>query len=91
MAGRSHWSASIEAVAGEAKLIFDIACRHAEKPMRLSSRYRRAPDEAALLQITSEEARIDEADGFISIEPAIATTSGTTRWKILVSLPGTKY
>src|SRR5438045_2944877 len=39
MAGRSHWSASIEPVSGQAKLIFDIACRHPGPPHWLGSRY----------------------------------------------------
>src|SRR5947208_6718154 len=41
MAGRSHWSASIEVALGEAKLVFDLACRHTQQPQRLGSRYRR--------------------------------------------------
>jgi hypothetical protein len=40
MAGRGHWSASMEAVQHEAKLVFDIACRHAGSPGWLGSRYR---------------------------------------------------
>src|SRR5439155_1224637 len=40
MAGGSHWSASIEAVAEKGELIFDIACRHAAAPVWLGSRYR---------------------------------------------------
>ena len=38
MAGRSHWSASIEAVPGIAALVFDIACRVANDPSLLYAR-----------------------------------------------------
>ena len=39
MAGRSHWSASVEAVPGRAALVFDVACRLGSWPANLSSRY----------------------------------------------------
>ena len=48
MAGRSHWSASVEAGPRPAALVFDIACRHTQRPSAwLGSRYRggRRPDE----------------------------------------------
>ena len=37
MAGRSHWSLSVESLAGE--LRFDAACRVKDKPQALGSRY----------------------------------------------------
>lgn len=43
MAGGSHWSASIEQHPAELALRFDIACRAAARPERLSSSYRFAP------------------------------------------------
>jgi hypothetical protein len=39
MAGRNHWSASVEAVTGRAALVFDIACRIANDAGRLGSTY----------------------------------------------------
>jgi hypothetical protein len=48
MAGRSHWSASIEAVPGEAALIFDIACRSSGGDSMLASTYRLASDHGDL-------------------------------------------
>ncbi|MEX2176834.1 MAG: hypothetical protein WD872_20880 [Pirellulaceae bacterium] len=39
MAGRSHWSASVEAVPDRAELLFDVACRLGQTPAKLSSRY----------------------------------------------------
>src|SRR5437773_7625601 len=41
MAGRSHWSASIETTVGALVLVFDVACRHSQAPKWLGSRYRR--------------------------------------------------
>lgn len=41
MAGRGHWSASIEADAPSGALVFDIACRSSAKPERLQSQYER--------------------------------------------------
>ncbi len=39
MAGRSHWSASVEAIPGQAALVFDVACRIGTLPAKLGSRY----------------------------------------------------
>ena len=38
MAGRSHWSASIEPVPGQAALLFDVACRTSDSDVSLGSR-----------------------------------------------------
>jgi hypothetical protein len=40
MAGRSHWSASIEPLQGHAGFQFDIACRMGSPEAHLGSRYR---------------------------------------------------
>src|SRR5207244_9937204 len=39
LAGRSHWSASIEPALGKAELVFDLACRHGPNHGMLGSRY----------------------------------------------------
>jgi hypothetical protein len=39
MAGRNHWSASIEADPAKAAITFDLACRVSDAPHRLGSRY----------------------------------------------------
>jgi hypothetical protein len=44
MAGRSHWSLSVEADPAAASLAFDAACRLQEVPSFLGSRYRAAAD-----------------------------------------------
>ena len=43
MAGRGHWSASIEADDANAALVFDIACRSAVRPEKLLSCYAVGP------------------------------------------------
>ncbi len=40
MAGRSHWSASVEIADGGAEAVFDVACRTPVTPDWLGSRYR---------------------------------------------------
>jgi hypothetical protein len=48
MAGRGHWSASIEALPHETALLFDIACRMREPAAALASTYRMAAEGGAL-------------------------------------------
>ena len=45
MAGRNHWSASVEPVPGRAALVFDVACRTANDAGRLGSTYELAADQ----------------------------------------------
>src|SRR5438067_13480407 len=86
MAGGSHWSASIEAVAGKAELIFDIACRHGAKRGALGSRYRRVSGAAKELAIRGEGANISLTDDGVAIRPADGVDSpGTTRWRFTLS------
>lgn len=63
MAGRSHWSASIEPLADAAGLVFDIACRVGEARPRLASEYAIAvasSDGAQLAGVNSRfEVRLD--------------------------------
>jgi hypothetical protein len=40
MAGKSHWSLSVELDAAHGHLVFDVACRLRSPPVRLGSRYR---------------------------------------------------
>jgi hypothetical protein len=39
MAGKSHWSASIETIPGQAEVVFDVACRVSQIPDWLGSTY----------------------------------------------------
>jgi hypothetical protein len=98
MAGRSHWSASIEAAQESAEILFDLACRHSASSKQLGSRYRAAPNAAqrlAILPVESRLARITKEDGNeVMIEPAsLNLSSATARWKYRVQLlpAGTKY
>lgn len=53
MAGRSHWSASIEANQEQQALIFDLACRTSQTPDFLGSSYRFFP--GVELELTTAE------------------------------------
>jgi hypothetical protein len=70
MAGRGHWSASIEALPGAAVFVFDIACRSAGGEPALASSYRLAAPSAARLFIAADEtwieARCEQRDVVIS-------------------------
>ena len=87
MAGRSHWSASIEPVPGQAAVIFDIACRTAgggREPVQLGSRYLLLRGQVALV---SDTARVSEYEAAVSIQPtAAALGSATVRWRYRAEL-----
>jgi len=82
MAGRSHWSASVETVLGNAELVFDIACKHPAGTRRLGSRYRQLSEAAKALLLREDAARFTESEGCLSIEPTdLAAQPATARWK----------
>jgi hypothetical protein len=84
MAGRSHWSASVEAAPDKSELDFDLACRHSTLPNWLGSRYRRLSGQAPSVTIHGEDARVSQSGSIISIEPALALApQGTTRWRFV--------
>ena len=85
LAGRSHWSVSIEPLAGEAKLVFDVACRHATKPVSLGSRYRRLTPASHTQVQASDNATILDQGEFIEVVPEAVAEVGTTRWKYVLS------
>ena len=43
MAGRSHWSMSVETDIARSRLLFDVACRVSEQPLWLGSSYDYSP------------------------------------------------
>jgi hypothetical protein len=86
MAGNSHWSASMETVADQAALIFDLACRHAANPGHLGSRYRRLTVSADQFSIRGELASVCHHEGQIDLKPAAEAISGTTRWRFTLNL-----
>ena len=90
MAGRSHWSASIEAVAGSAQLIFDLACRHADQPTQLGSQYRWLSPLTKNIRIADIDAQISQQDENVVVRPKSESRAGqTTRWKYTISFPTT--
>jgi hypothetical protein len=86
MAGKSHWSASIEAVPDKAALIFDIACRHDARPGPLSSRYQQLTKSPNHLQIRADSAGISQQEKYVEIQPTDTATSNTTRWRYTLRL-----
>jgi hypothetical protein len=84
MAGRSHWSASVEAAAGRAELTFDVACRTGSDGW-LGSKYRWL-DASAMERIVivagSYQTGIESAAGGIAIESIAKaeTAPRTVRW-----------
>jgi hypothetical protein len=95
MAGRSHWSASIEAIPGRTALVFDIACRlgTGRAIAALGSTYcqRQSPSADFRWSIVSRSTReggtatVARQYGLVKIQPAPATTSGATiRWQYQV-------
>jgi hypothetical protein len=97
MAGQSHWSASVEPVANEAALVFDIACRCRDTAPQLGTHYRshsndgRALKRPVALSIMEEPipgqkmtARRPTTSEYV-LEPRIEPRrGGTFRWKYRV-------
>jgi hypothetical protein len=86
MAGRSHWSASVEPLAATAAIAFDIACRHSAAPGWLGSQYRALETSAMTVQL-SGKAVITQQGELIHVAPQESpTAAGTTRWQFQVLL-----
>lgn len=89
MAGRSHWSASIESVAGDAAFVFDLACRTSEASPRLGSSYRTVATGPWLAVLTPELACTVQNDGEdtkVVALPGEQRIPGTIRWRYKVTL-----
>ncbi|HUY32922.1 MAG TPA: hypothetical protein VMV69_09085 [Pirellulales bacterium] len=94
MAGKSHWSLSVELDAAASRLTFDVACRLRGAPERLGSRYRfsAAAAECFLPPLTIEPIDgelgrlVTSVDGQLDIEPpAVAGLwPRTVRWRYAV-------
>jgi len=98
MAGKSHWSLSVELDVARGDLVFDVACRLRGMPARLGSRYRLSagtdqipvaiePIPIAIMPIDGEVARlVTSVDGQLHIEPpAVAGPwPRTVRWRYVV-------
>lgn len=79
-AGRSHWSASVEASASEPGLLFDLACRPGTPPGWLGCRYRTHAPATAAVFIESDNAVIQWEASEVRIPPR-AIQLPTVRWK----------
>jgi hypothetical protein len=88
MAGRSHWSASIEPVVGEAAMIFDIACRTRESQASLRSTYHDIATGARRALLTAELACTIQSDPSHAsiVVPEGTGGPGTIRWKYRVAV-----
>ena len=84
-AGRSHWSASIEAVPDEPALAFDVACRHSGAAGWLGSRYRARAAAEAALTIETGNSSWAWKDAVLEITPQACPTL-TARWKFTIRL-----
>src|SRR5262245_61442427 len=82
-AGRSHWSASVEAQ--DAGLSFDFACRHSGPASWLGCRYRTFSGAKSRLSIDAEGCRIACQENEVEI-CARAGASATARWRFTVSV-----
>jgi hypothetical protein len=91
MAGRSHWSASIEAVPNSAELIFDIACRHSDQPSYLGSQYQTLAPTDKLFFIRGLDSKIQPQAEKLLIQPQlIAANLRTTRWRYVLTANSTQ-
>lgn len=86
MAGRSHWSASLEPEADRAELRFDLACRTNGEQGWLGNRYRVIED--AFCISAESPALVRRADsGEIQVQPvAESWSAATARWRFTVCL-----
>jgi hypothetical protein len=92
MAGRSHWSASIEAVPNRPELIFDVACRHPDRPGYLGSQYRILVPAENAFDIHGLDSQIQQQPKSFLIQPQMTNAgSPTARWKYIIRLRGTQY
>lgn len=82
MAGRSHWSCSIEPLPGAAALRCDLACRHPDQPGWIGSTYQLAGAAEEELQVVPLPGAVVErlAEGCLVRPAAAPVQAGTVRW-----------
>jgi hypothetical protein len=96
MAGRSHWSASIEIAPGKAEIVFDIACRCGAGRRQLGSEYRwliEVADPRFEFAAADERTEVRRTEERVVIGPAktVETAATTVRWRYRVTVPSTEY
>jgi len=87
MAGKSHWSMSVEAK--EQQLLFDVACRLSGEHPRLSSTYQASNSDKACWTIQPEETGASQAkvtaNGANQVIAPTAPPAGTQRWRYAIT------
>jgi len=83
MAGRSHWSASVEANKNQGEVRFELACRLGGSGEQLKSTYRRVPgaDLKAVRLTPTSGSIVHVFDEEIILEPV----AGSGRWSYVVA------
>lgn len=87
MANQCHWSASIEAIPNERRLIFDIACRvngHADALLRSCYLDQQRGVDSVRISF-GQELQIKQQSGSLALEVKSASTP-TVRWKYTIDL-----
>ena len=87
MAGKSHWSASVECDPATVSLVFDVACRVQQRPQQLGSCYR---TDASLVESAPERVRWAIARAAVSLQlppltnpPSLALTLAASQVAIV--------
>jgi hypothetical protein len=81
MAGKSHWSLSVDIDAERGSIRFDVACRITTDAGQLRSTYR-CPSVAAVecLVVTGNASTIRQLENHWCVEPDSVDSSATVRW-----------
>ena len=85
MAGRSHWSMSVELDPTLNRLAFDVACRCHQQPERLGSMYRQTND--AWRVVLHDDARLEPTLRIVPIT-VVEKLPATVRWRYVVEKSG---
>lgn len=96
MAGKSHWSLSIEPLADGSGFLFDAACRLREPTGWLGSSYQLSSPSQQQPQLTplpiaahSSSCHVEQRESEAHITPVVGDSgvSGTVRWKYSIAAP----
>ena len=94
MAGRSHWSASIETALATAEILLDLACRHSASPKFLGSRYHVPRGGEGRFAVLPDASRLTTVVGSHGIDllleaEMLPSPPATSRWRYRIRLtPG---
>jgi len=86
MAGKSHWSVSIEADAEHESLTFDVACRVKEPGGRLASSYRIGDTQNVRLASVENCRKVEQPNQLVLESELHADVPATVRWKYIVTM-----